>query len=74
MEKKKFNTLVVKETHVGKFYKAYFNGLKISEKELFERILKTENCGFTISHYIDAFRKSETGKFFNIDISEIDVS
>jgi len=74
MEKTKFNTLVLKQTNSGKFYKCWFNGLRINEKELFERILKTENTGFRISHYVDAFRKSETGRLFNIDISEVDVS
>jgi hypothetical protein len=72
MEKQKFNSLVVVETQNGHFYKASFNGLKINEKELFERILKTENTGFRISHYVEAFAK--TNRNFNVLMQEQDVS
>jgi hypothetical protein len=73
MEKQKFNNLIVTETNSGKFYKASFNGLKINEKELFERILKTEKeSGFRISHYVEAFAK--TNRNFNVLMQEQDVS
>jgi hypothetical protein len=72
MEKQKFNNLIVTETNSGKFYKASFNGLKINEKELFERILKVEKGGFRLSHYVEAFAK--TNRNFNVLIQEQDVS
>lgn len=73
MEPKKFNSLVVTETQKGHFYKAKFNGLAITEKELFERILKVEKGGFRISHYVDAFAKTNRGNF-NVLMQEQDVS
>jgi hypothetical protein len=70
--KPKYFNLVVIEDHRGNFYKASFQGMPISEKELFERILKTENTGFRISHYIDAFAK--VNRNFNVSMSELNVS
>jgi len=72
MEKQKFNNLIVTETQNGHFYKASFNGLKINEKELFERILKVEKGGFRLSHYVEAFAK--TNRNFNVLMQEQDVS
>jgi hypothetical protein len=70
--KPKYFNLVVVETQKGHFYKASFQGISISEKELFERILKTENTGLRISHYVDAF--SKVNRNFNVSMSEINVS
>jgi hypothetical protein len=73
MTPKKFNSLVVIENQNGHFYKASFQGLPITEKELFERILKTKKeSGFRISHYVEAFAK--TNRNFNVLMQEQDVS
>jgi len=71
--KKKFFNLIVTENQKGHFYKATFQGLPITESELFERILKIKKeTGFRVSKYVYEFAKNNRN--FNVLVQEQDVS